>query len=129
MPDLTKVGTVVPITKELLLDSGRYGCDCPCHRKSPKKDLGCPCAPIIRCRFCGRRHGRRYACDELIAELLTGWVIAYCAELPADPDAGRYGHSSPVGQRYHVSHGLAAGLMAAFNNGTGTPSNDGEGAP
>jgi len=54
-------------------------------------------------------------------ELLTGWVIAYCAELPAVPDAARYGHSSPDAQRYHVSHGLAAGLMAAFNNGTGTP--------
>jgi hypothetical protein len=59
-------------------------------------------------------------------ELLTGWVVAYCAELPAEPDAARYGHSSPDGQRYHISHGLAAGLMAAFNNGVGTP-NDGTG--
>lgn len=54
-------------------------------------------------------------------ELLTGWVIAYCAELPTQPDAARYGHSSPDAQRYHVSHGLAAGLLAAFNNGVGTP--------
>lgn len=54
-------------------------------------------------------------------ELLTSWVVAYCAELPADADAARYGHAQPDGQRYHVSHGLAAGLMAAFNNGVGTP--------
>lgn len=57
-------------------------------------------------------------------EVLAAWVVSYASELPADPDAARYGHSQPAGQRYHVSHGLAAGLLAAFNNGMGMPFNE-----
>lgn len=59
-------------------------------------------------------------------ELITAWVIAYAGELPAQADAARYGHSSPEGQRYHVSHGLAAGLLAAFNAGVGSVRGDDE---
>lgn len=60
-------------------------------------------------------------------ELLAAWVIGFAAEIPTEPDAARYGHSSPGGQRYHVSHGLAAGLFAAFNAGVGmVAGHDGE---
>jgi len=52
-------------------------------------------------------------------ELLTAWVISYAAEMPDQADATRWGHSSPTRQRYYVSHGLAAGLMSAFNSGMG----------
>lgn len=52
-------------------------------------------------------------------ELLTAWVISYAGEIPTQGDATRWGHSSPAGQRYYVSHGLAAGLFAAFSAGVG----------
>ena len=53
-------------------------------------------------------------------ELLVAWVVSYAGEIPTQSDVTRFGHSSPDGQRYYVSHGLAAGLMAAFNAGVGS---------
>lgn len=49
-------------------------------------------------------------------ELIVAWIIPYCAELPTNPNAARYGHIGPAAQRYHVGHGLLAGTMAAFNS-------------
>jgi hypothetical protein len=53
-------------------------------------------------------------------ELLVAWVTSYAAVLPGVADAVRQGHSSPEAQHYYASHGLAAGLFAAFNHGIGS---------
>jgi hypothetical protein len=52
-------------------------------------------------------------------ELLVAWVVAFTGEIPSRPRGARYGHIQPTGQRYHVGHGLAAGLLAGFDNGIG----------
>lgn len=54
-------------------------------------------------------------------EVLTAWVISFAGEIPGEPDASRSGMAQPKGQRYYVSHGLAAMLMASFNAGMGPP--------
>lgn len=60
-------------------------------------------------------------------DVLVGWLIGWHAEMAQESGAARYGHAQPAGQRFHVSHGLAAGLMAAFNSSVGAvASEDGE---
>jgi hypothetical protein len=57
-------------------------------------------------------------------EVLTAWVISFAGEIPGEPNASRSGMAQPKGQRYYVSHGLAAMLMASFNAGMGPPQTD-----
>lgn len=50
-------------------------------------------------------------------DLVVAWLIGYVAVCPGAEEATRQGNISPLGQPFYVSHGLAAGLMASFNDG------------